>query len=92
MSKTGQVKFGVFELDLTSGELRKGGTRIRLQEQPFQVLKALVEKPDSVVSREELQQKLWPDETFVDFEDGLSTAVRKIVPNWSVESLVSITP
>ncbi len=71
-------RFGVFELDLSSGELRKSGVRVRLQEQPFQVLKALVERPGEVVSREELQQRLWPGETFVDFEDGLSTAVRKI--------------
>jgi DNA-binding winged helix-turn-helix (wHTH) protein/Tol biopolymer transport system component len=78
VSNPGQVKFGVFELDLTSGELRKGGTRIRLQDQPFQVLKALVEKPGEVVTREELQQRLWPRDTFVDFEDGLSTAVKKI--------------
>ena len=72
------VRFGVFELDVTSGELRKSGVKVRLQEQPFQLLKALVERPGEVVSREELQQRLWPDETFVDFEDGLSTAVRKI--------------
>jgi Tol biopolymer transport system component/DNA-binding winged helix-turn-helix (wHTH) protein len=73
-----KVSFGVFELDVASGELRKGGTRVRLQEQPFQVLKALVEKPGEVVTREELQQRLWPGDTFVDFEDGLSTAVKKI--------------
>ena len=72
------VRFGVFELNLASGELRKSGVKIRPQEQPFQVLKALVERPGDVVSREELGQRLWPDETFVDFEDGLSTAVRKI--------------
>ena len=72
------VRFGVFELDVASGELRKSGVKVRLQEQPFQVLKALLEKPSEVVTREELQQQLWPDETFVDFEDGLSTAVRKV--------------
>ncbi len=72
------VRFGVFELDLASGELRKSGVKVRLQEQPFQVLRALLERPGEVVSREELQQRLWPDDTFVDFEDGLSTAVRKI--------------
>ena len=74
----GTARFGVFELDLSTGELRKSGVKVRLQEQPFQVLRALVEKPGEVVSREDLQQLLWPDETFVDFEDGLSTAVRKI--------------
>ena len=72
------TRFGVFELDLVSGELRKSGVKVRLQEQPFQVLKAMVERPGRVVTREELQQRLWPGETFVDFEDGLSTAVRKI--------------
>ena len=72
------VRFGVFEADLVSGELRKSGVRVRLQEQPFQVLRALVERPGEVVTREELQSRLWSDETFVDFEDGLSTAVRKI--------------
>jgi DNA-binding winged helix-turn-helix (wHTH) protein len=61
------ARSGVFELDLTSGELRKSGVKVRLQDQPFQVLKALVERPSKVVSREELQQLLWPDETFVDF-------------------------
>ncbi len=75
---TASIRFGIFQLDTASGELLKGGTKIRLQEQPYQVLKALVERPGEVVSREELQQLLWPDETFVDFEDGLSTAVRKI--------------
>ncbi len=74
----GAICFGVFELDPVSGELRKNGTRIRLQEQPFQVLLALVERPGEVVSREELHQRLWPDGTFVDFEDGLATAVRKV--------------
>ncbi len=78
MSSGSKATFGVFDLDLASGELRKGGVKVRLQEQPFQVLKALVERPGEVVSREELQQLLWPDHTFVDFEDGLSTAVRKI--------------
>ena len=72
-----KIRFGTFELDPASGELLKGGTRVRLQEQPFQVLKALVEQPGHVVGREELRQLLWPDDTFVDFEDGLSTAVKK---------------
>ena len=73
-----KVSFGVFELDLASGELRKGGTKVRLQDQPFQVLRTLLERPGEVVTREELQQRLWPDETYVDFEDGISTAVRKV--------------
>ncbi len=78
MSFDRKATFGVFELDLASGELRKSGVKVRLQEQPFQVLKALLERPGEVVSREELQQRLWPDDTFVDFEGGLSTAVQKI--------------
>jgi DNA-binding winged helix-turn-helix (wHTH) protein len=72
------VRFGVFEMDLRSGELRKQGFRIRLQEQPFRILTLLVERPGEVVSREELQQKLWPEGTFVDFEKGLNIAVRKL--------------
>ena len=77
-SESRVIRFGVYTLDLASGELRKNGTRIRLQEQPFQALKALVERPGEVVTREELQQALWPEGTFVDFEDGLATAVRKV--------------
>ena len=71
-------RFGSFELDLATGELRKSGVRIKLQEQPFQVLRALVERPGEVVTREELRERLWPGDTFVEFDDGLNTAVRKI--------------
>ena len=77
-SRANSIRFGVFELDPSSGELLKSGVRVRLQEQPLQVLKALLERPGEIVTREELQQLLWPDGTFVDFDDGLSTAVRKI--------------
>ena len=72
------ARFGVFEVDLTSGELRKDGTKIRLQEQPFQVLAFLLERPGEVVTREELRNKLWPADTFVDFDHGLNTAVNKL--------------
>src|SRR5437588_11840807 len=72
------VRFGVFELDLLAGELRKGGARIRLQEQPFQVLAMLLERPGDVVTRDGLRQKLWPADTFVDFDHSLNTAVNKI--------------
>src|SRR5712691_4801937 len=72
------VRFGIFELDLVVGELRKSGVRIRLQEQPLQVLAMLLERPDEVVTRDELRQKLWPADTFVDFDVGLSSAVRKL--------------
>src|SRR6266436_1659652 len=70
--------FGVFELDPRAGELRKHGLRVRLQEQPFQLLAMLVEHPGEVVTREELQKKLWPAETFVDFDHGLNKAISKI--------------
>src|SRR5271169_5828603 len=60
----GIIRFGVFEVDVRTGELRKSGTKIRVQEQPFQILVTLLERPDEVVSREELRQKLWPAETF----------------------------
>ncbi|MFL6438838.1 MAG: tetratricopeptide repeat protein [Terriglobales bacterium] len=75
---SGHVRFGVFEVDLRAGELRKHGLRIRLQQQPFQVLEMLVLKPREVVSRDELRNKLWPADTFVDFDHGLNKAVNKI--------------
>ena len=74
----GRLRFGVFELDLRAGELRKRGMRVRLQEQPFQVLAMLVAHPGEVVSREDLRKKLWPADTFVDFDHGLNKAVNKI--------------
>ena len=74
----GPVRFGAFQLDLRTGELRKAGVRINLPEQPFQVLKALLDRPGDLVTREELRQRLWPAETFVDFEHGLNAAVRRL--------------
>jgi cholera toxin transcriptional activator len=75
----GQIaRFGVFELDLSSGELRKSGVRMRLQEQPFQVLALLLEHAGKVVTRDELRQKLWPSDTFVDFDHSLNTAINKV--------------
>src|SRR5580704_1672069 len=74
----GRVRFGVFELDLRTGELRKRGSRIRLQEQPFQVLAMLLERPRELVTREELRQRLWTADTFVDFDHGLNKAINKI--------------
>jgi len=73
-----RLRFGVFELDLRAGELRKLGFRVRLQEQPLQILTMLLEHPGEVISREELQKKLWPADTFVDFDHGLNKAVSKI--------------
>jgi TolB-like protein/DNA-binding winged helix-turn-helix (wHTH) protein/Tfp pilus assembly protein PilF len=73
-----RLRFGVFELDLRAGELHKHGLRVRIQEQPFQILAMLLEHPGEVVTREELQKKLWPADTFVDFDHGLNKAVSKI--------------
>jgi TolB-like protein/DNA-binding winged helix-turn-helix (wHTH) protein/Flp pilus assembly protein TadD len=73
-----RLRFGVFELDLRAGQLRKHGLRVRLQEQPFQLLAMLLEHPGEVVTREELQKKLWPADTFVDFDHGLNKAISKI--------------
>lgn len=72
------VRFGAFVLDLSAGELRKSGVRIRLQEQPFQVLALLLERPGDVITRDEVRQKLWPSDTFVDFDHSLNTAVNKL--------------
>src|SRR5215510_2321666 len=72
------VCFGVFEVDLRAGELRKNGVKIKLQEQPFQILAMLLERPGEIVKREELQQKLWSNDTFVDFDNGLNKAINKI--------------
>jgi len=72
------LRFGAFEADLRAGELRKSGTRIKLQEQPFQILTMLLERPGEVLTREELRQKLWPADTFVDFDNGLNTAIKKL--------------
>ncbi len=72
------VRFGVFELDLSAAELRKNGAKLRLQEQPFQVLALLLERAGNVVTREDLRQQLWPADTFVDFDHSLNTAVNKL--------------
>src|ERR1700746_480999 len=74
----GRLRFGVFELDPRAGELRKHGLRVRLQEQPFRVLEMLLEHAGKVVTREELQKRLWPGDTFVDFDHGLNKAINKI--------------
>ena len=74
----GLVRFGVFELDLATGALRKRGARVPLQEQSFQVLARLVTRPGELVTREELRRALWPDAVFVDLDHGLNKAVAKI--------------
>ncbi len=72
------VRFDVFEVDLQAGELRKESRRVRLQEQPFRVLSSVLERPGELVTRRELCQKLWPADTFVDFDHGLNSAVARL--------------
>src|SRR6202521_5837771 len=72
------LRFGVFEVDLRAGELRKQGLRIKLQEQPFHVLTALLRQPREVVTREELRNNNWSAYTFVDFDNSLNTAINKL--------------
>lgn len=72
------IRFGVFELDLKTGELRKRGVKLRLQDQPFQVLAMLVQRAGDLVTRDELRARLWSDAVFVDFDQGLNRAVAKI--------------
>ena len=72
------LRFGVFELDPRAGELRKKGMKIRLQGQPVEILVMLLERPGETVTREELQEKLWPGDTFVDFEQGLNNAMKRL--------------
>jgi TolB-like protein/DNA-binding winged helix-turn-helix (wHTH) protein/Tfp pilus assembly protein PilF len=78
IAHSGTVRFGAFQADLRSGELRKDGIKVKLEGQPFQVLAALLERPGQLVTREELQKQLWPDETFVDFEQGINAAVKRL--------------
>jgi TolB-like protein/DNA-binding winged helix-turn-helix (wHTH) protein/Tfp pilus assembly protein PilF len=78
VSTSRRLQFGPFEADLHSGELRKNGQRVRLQAQPFQLLVMLLERPSELVTREEIRQKLWSADTFVDFDHSLGTAINKI--------------
>jgi len=73
-----KLRFDAFEIDVHSGELLKDGNKIRLQRQPFALLAMLLEHPGELVTRDELRQKIWPEETFVDFDLALNTAVKKI--------------
>ena len=77
-SSVHRVRTGLFEIDLRSGEVHKTGRRVPLQEQPFRVLAMLLERPGEVVTREELQSRLWPGHTYVGFDEGLNTAIRKL--------------
>src|SRR5690349_19230863 len=72
------VRFGPFEVNFTTGELRKYGIRLKLQDQPFHVLKMLLARPGELVTREEIRQTLWPSGTFVDFDNGLNAAVNRL--------------
>src|SRR6201997_2116254 len=73
-----KTSFGVFEVDLQTGELWKAGRRIKLQTQPFKVLSALLDRPGEIVTREELQLRVWGPDTVVDFDHSLGTAINKI--------------
>ena len=73
----GTFRFGAFEVDERSGELRKCGLKIKLQDQPVRILLLLLEHPGEVVSRGEIRDRLWPENTFVDFENAISSGVRK---------------
>src|SRR5260370_11096782 len=75
---SGILGFATFEVDLRVGELRKQGKRLRLQDQPFQVLAVLLKRPGDVVTREELRSQIWSRDTFVDFDNGLNTAINKL--------------
>jgi eukaryotic-like serine/threonine-protein kinase len=77
-NRTGTMRFGAFEVDLRSGEVYKHGIRLKLQGQPFQVLAVLLEHPGDLVTREELRRKLWPSDTFVNFDTGLNSAIKKL--------------
>src|SRR5436309_11002938 len=70
-------RFGEFELD-NSGELRSGGRKVKLQTQPSQILRILIERPGEIVTREELRQKIWPSDTFVDFDHGINNAIKRL--------------
>src|SRR6266702_3724671 len=72
------IRFGMFELDVRAGELRKQGVKIKLQEQPLRILEMLLANPGELVTREELRSRLWPDHTFVDFDHGLNKAINKL--------------
>ena len=73
-----KVQFGSYQLDTQCGELRKNGVGLKLRGQPVQILEVLLEKPGQLVSRDELRQRLWASDTFVDFDHGLNVAIKKL--------------
>src|SRR6266436_8493714 len=81
MESTGsgrRVRFGQFEMDEHAGELRQEGIKVRLQEQPLQILQILLEHPGQVVTRDELRKRVWPTDTFVDFDHGINNAIKRL--------------
>src|SRR5438445_3557700 len=74
----GTVRFGDFELDQDTGELRREGVKVRLQEQPLQILQILLEQPGKVITREDLRKRVWPSDTFVDFDHGINNAIKRL--------------
>jgi DNA-binding response OmpR family regulator len=78
------VRFGTFEADLSRRELRKSGVKIKLHGQPFEVLAMLLERPGETVPREVVQQRLWPTDTFVDFDHGVNTAINRLRRRWVI--------
>src|SRR6266481_1634928 len=72
------IRFGLYEVDFASQELRKSGIKLKIQDQPFQILALLLERPGQIVTREEIQKRLWTGDTFVDFDLGLNSAVKKL--------------
>ncbi|MCP5114265.1 MAG: hypothetical protein GY953_25830, partial [bacterium] len=76
--RRGTIRFGAFEVNPVAGELRKGGVKIKIQDLPFRILTILLERSGEVVTREELRQKLWAEDEFVEFEHSLNTAVNKL--------------
>jgi DNA-binding winged helix-turn-helix (wHTH) protein/tetratricopeptide (TPR) repeat protein len=74
----GILRFGIFEADLRSGELRKNGAKVKIQDLPFRALKLLLSRPNEILSREELRRALWPDDVFVDFDHGISSAINRL--------------
>jgi TolB-like protein/DNA-binding winged helix-turn-helix (wHTH) protein/Flp pilus assembly protein TadD len=73
-----QLRFSVFEVDLRTGELRKQGLKVKLQSQPFQILALLLERPGELVTREEIREKLWPEDTFIDFEHSVNSSIKRL--------------
>jgi len=107
LSSGSVLRFGVFQVNLAARELRKHGVRIRLPGQPFCILSILLQKPGEVITREEIQRKLWSSDTFVDFEHSMNSAIKKLraalgdspeysryvetVPAWAIGSLLLLS-